>query len=221
MTKKMKKHIKKSPLSAAAARPVRRTLAKPKAPVTGRGVTPATAEAEAARALQSTLTSGPTLGTIKLEVSTMGADSVLLTLSNLQEGLAKSGFYRDFPVAISTAIGTNKEALAAAMADYDAGEIWLRALRSALDLETNNGRNTLRTAASACESLDRRDESLLGVGWELRRPPGRPRPVAAPNRFTVKNTGYEGEVEARWTRVSTATSRRPRSSPVPPPTTPT
>lgn len=200
----MKKIIKKSPLPAAAARPVRRTPAKPKTPVTGRGVTPATAEAEAALALQSTLTAGPALGTIKLEVSTMAADSVLLTLSNLQEGLAESGFYPDFPVAIRTAIATNKETLIAAMSNYETGEIWLRALRSALDLETNKGRNTLRTAASSCEALDRRDESLLGVGWELRRPPGRPRPVVAPSRFTVKNTGYEGEVEARWTRVSNA-----------------
>ena len=204
MTKKMKKNIKKSPLSAAAARPVRRTPAKPNPPVTGRGVTPATAEAEAALALQSTLTSGPTLGTIKLEVSTMGPESVLNSLSNLQDGLAESGFYPDFPAAIRTAIGTNKETLAAAIANYAAGEMWLGAQRAALDLETNNGRNTLRTAASTCESIDRRDESLVGVGWELRRPAGRPRPVIAPARFTVKNTGYEGEAEARWTRVSNA-----------------
>ena len=134
----------------------------------------------------------------------MGPESVLNSLSNLQDGLAESGFYPDFPAAIRTAIGNNKEALAAALANYAAGEMWLRAQRAALDLETNNGRNSLRTAASTCESLDRRDESLVGVGWELRRPPGRPRPVVAPARFTVKNTGYEGEVEARWTRVSNA-----------------
>ena len=134
----------------------------------------------------------------------MGPESVLNSLSNLQEGLAESGFYPDFPAAIRTAIGNNKEALAAALANYAAGEMWLRAQRAALDLETNNGRNTLRTAAAACESIDRRDESLVGVGWELRRPAGRPRPVVAPTRFTVKNTGYEGEVETRWTRVSNA-----------------
>ena len=134
----------------------------------------------------------------------MGPESVLNSLSNLQDGLAESGFYPDFPAAILTAIGNNREALAAAIANYAAGEMWLRAQRAALDLETNNGRNSLRTAASTCESLDRRDESLVGVGWELRRPPGRPRPVVAPTRFTVKNTGYEGEVEARWTRVSNA-----------------
>jgi hypothetical protein len=150
--------------------------------------------------LHSTLSSGPTQGTIKLEVSTIGPESVLNSLSHLQDGLTERGLYPDFPAAI----GTNKEALIAAMADYDAGEIWLRSLRVALDLQTNNGRSTLRTAASTCESLDRRDESLVGVGWELRRPPGRPRPVVAPTRFTVKNTGYEGEVETRWTRVSNA-----------------
>ena len=34
--------------------------------------------------------------------------------------------------------------------------------------------------------------------------PGRPRPEIAPTRFTVRNTSYEGEAEARWTRVSNA-----------------
>ncbi len=33
------------------------------------------------------------------------------------------------------------------------------------------------------------------------RPAGRPRPVAAPAQLRLRNTAFEGEAEARWTRV--------------------
>ena len=130
--------------------------------------------------------------------------AIFTALTNLDEGLVETIFYPNFPEAVRTLITTSKDGLGAAIDNVAAGEAWLRTLRAAKDIEVNNARNSLRTAASTCESLDRRDESLVGVGWELRRPPGRPRPVAAPTRFTVKNTGYEREVEARSTRVSNA-----------------
>ena len=41
---------------------------------------------------------------------------------------------------------------------------YARTLRAALGYEARNGRNTLRTAASTCQGIDRSDEALSGVG---------------------------------------------------------
>lgn len=203
------KKVTLSPAAAVRPRPARRTPAKTQQPPakagrSGRGITPATAGEEEAPALQSTTAPGPAQGSIKLEVSTMGPESVSTALTNLNDGLDESDFYAALPSAIRTAITSTRDALRSSIDTYAAAESWLRTLRAALESETNNGRTVLRTAAAACESIDRSDEALVSAGWELRRPAGRPRPVPAPSRFTLKNTLYEGEAEARWSRVGNA-----------------
>ena len=85
-----------------------------------------------------------------------------------------------------------------------AAEAYVRTLRAGLEYETQNGRIALRTAAT-CQSIDSSDEDLSSVGWPLRRGPGRPKPVNTPSRLSLKNTLFEGGVQARWRRIDNAT----------------
>ena len=127
--------------------------------------------------------------------------ALFTALTNLDEGLVETLLYPNFHEAVRTLITTSKDGLGAAIDNVAAGEAWLRTLRAAKDIEVNNARNSLRTGATTCESIDRSDEALVSVGWPMRRSPGRPRPVPAPARLTLKNTLHEGQAEARWPRV--------------------
>lgn len=196
--------MKKSTLVPAPARTARRihaTLLKPrpKAPITSRGLTPLP---DGTLQFQSTTSSAPAEGAIKLEVSTLSAQGVFSLLSTVDAGLATTPYYPNFPAQIKTAVTTGKEAVLAAINNVAAAEAHLRTLRAALEIEAANGRNALRTAAAACESIDRTDEAIVSVGWTLRRTAGRPRPVDAPAQLSLKNTAFEGEAEARWSRIS-------------------
>ena len=153
---------------------------------------------------QSTLSAAPTEGSIKLEASTLALQTAYSLLDTVDQGLGTTIYYPDFPAQIRTAVTTSKEALHSAMQEVAAAEAALRTARAALEIKLNNNRNTLRTSASCCESIDRTDEALVSVGWTLRRTSGRPRPVAAPVSLGLKNTPYEGEAHAYWSRVDNA-----------------
>ena len=82
---------------------------------------------------------------------------------------------------------------------------YVRNPRAALEYETQNGRKSLRTAASTCQGIDSSDEVLSSVGWPLRRGPGRPKPVNTHANLSLKNTFFEGGSQARWRRIASAT----------------
>lgn len=204
----------KSPLSPTAApgaaglrapHRVHATLVKPKPKAaTASRDAPPSASSTDSPLFQSTTSASPIEGLIKLEASTMTPNAVCSLLGNVDEGLTSSIYYPEFPAQIKTAISTSREALQAALSNLATAEAYARTLRAALEIETNHGRQVLRTAAAACESIDRTDEALVSVGWSLRRIAGRPRPVLAPSQINVKNTAYEGGAEARWTRIGNA-----------------
>ena len=192
-------------VSRRAPHRVHATLVKPqpKGAVPGGSAT-SRAVAESVVSFQSTTSAAPVEGSVKLDASMMSPLALHTLLTNVGDGLAASIYYPEFPAQIKTAISTSKDSIQAAMSNLAAGEAYLRTLRAALEIESNQSRAVLRTAAAACESIDRTDEALVSVGWTLRRVAGRPRPVIAPSQINVKNTAFEGQAEARWTRVTNA-----------------
>lgn len=154
---------------------------------------------------QKTQSSGPVLGNVRLETSTMTNQVVLSWLVTVDDGLTDNTYYEDaYPPAVRTAITTARSTLTTGLVDLANAEAYVRSLRTGLEVIANDGRNVLRTAAFTCESIDRRDEALLSVGWNLRRTPGRPRAVETPVNLSVKNTRFAGGVQARWRTVSNA-----------------
>ena len=156
--------MKKSPLSpesaAKAARLAHRVHATlPRASKSKPGSRSLTPGEEPAAVLQSTLSTAPAEGAIKLEVSTLSPQCTYTLLDVVDQGLASTIYYPGFPAQIKTAVTVGKEAVLAAIQNVAAYEA------------------ALRTAAAACESIDRTDEALVSVGWTLRRTAGRPRPV--------------------------------------------
>ena len=196
------------PAQGRRANRVHATILKPKAKIPG--VTAATRlsvpEAMAAAPQFFTMASGIAQGTIRLEPSTMGPLDVLKLLTIINDGLTGNVYYdQDFPAATRTGITTAKAAIATGMESLASAEAYVRTLRAALEYETQNGRIMLRSAASACQSIDSSDEALSSVGWSLRRGPGRPKPVSTPANLSLKNTLFGGGVQARWRRIDNAT----------------
>ena len=163
-------------------------------------------EAMAATPYLSTMAAGIAQGTIRLEPSSMTAPDVQKLLTVISDGLTGNVYYEDtFPAVVRASITTARTAVATGLESLAAAEAYARTLRAALEYEAQNGRNILRTAASTCEGIDRSDEALSSVGWTLRRNPGRPRPVNTPANLSLKNTLFEGGVQARWCRIDNAT----------------
>ena len=106
---------------------------------------------------------------------------------------------------MGTSITTSKAAIAAGLESLAAAEAYVRTLRAALKFESQNGRNCLRTAAATCQGIDSSDGAFSSVGWPLRRGPSRPKPVNTPANLSLKNTRFEGGVQARWRRIDNAT----------------
>ena len=163
-------------------------------------------EAMAATPYLSTMAAGIAQGTIRLEPSSMTAPDVLKLLTVISDGLTGNVYYEDtFPAVVRASITTARTAVATGLESLAAAEAYARTLRAALEYEAQNGRNTLRTAAFTCQGIDRSDEALSSVGWTMRRSPGRPKPVNTPANLSLKNTLFEGGVQARWRRIDNAT----------------
>ena len=178
-------------------------MVKPKVKGSSNSRTPAQ-RVEAMEAAVSAKGTAPVPGSVRQDWAQLTANALPARVRVARDGRTGNLFYENLPPYILPTLTANESALVQAMENRAAAEALLRSARAAESLEMGNAVEGLRSAATACETIDRRDEALVSAGWDLKRPAARPKPVPAPTRLALKNTPYSGEVEARWGRVSNA-----------------
>ena len=122
-----------------------------------------------------------------------------LTLK-IKEALTDNIYYEELVAILAalTASYTGQSTLAALIATLEAQ---LKTARLALVTETMNGRDTLKSAARACESYDSSDEALVSGGWDLKKPRTPSQILPAPARLKLRATAFPGVMTAIWSRV--------------------
>ena len=122
-----------------------------------------------------------------------------LTLK-IKAALTDNIYYEELVAILAalTASYTGQSTLAALIATLEAQ---LKTARLAQVTETMNGRDTLKSAARACESYDSSDEALVSGGWDLKKPRTPSQILPAPARLKLRATAFPGVMTAIWSRV--------------------
>ena len=142
----------------------------------------------------------PVQGAVCLDIAGASAAAVMALTLKARDGLTDNVYYEELTAILAalTASYNGQRSLADLIGSL---ENQLKTARLAQETETVNGREILKSAARACESLNSTDEALASAGWTLRKSRTPSQILPPPSRLRLRNTPFMGEVTALWGRV--------------------